>query len=162
MWRLLFDNKSLPPAKIHLVLQAALCHILVSSNGEASLCNHSLLLVQVLLGAVWQILSGIPLCHYPEQTSDMNSVRLSLSHWKVLQKNYTDSQPFWTKEQSQRTCSGFHHLGTHLKTPRGGDKEIKLECEITKADHHLYQIHFVSAKWVTFHRKHETQIALKC
>lgn len=80
MRQLLFDNNYLPPAKIHLVLQTALYHILVSSNGEVSLYNHSLLLAQVLLGAIWQILSGIPLCHHPERASDMHFVRVSFSH----------------------------------------------------------------------------------
>lgn len=76
MHQLLFDN-CLPPAKIHLVLQTALYHILVSSNAKVSLCNHSLLLAQVLLGAIWQILAVVPLCRHPEQTSDIHFVRVS-------------------------------------------------------------------------------------
>ena len=75
MWQLLFDNNYLPPAKICLVWQTALYHILVSADEEVSLCNHSLLLAQVLLGAIWQILAGAPLCHHPEQTSDMHFVK---------------------------------------------------------------------------------------
>lgn len=38
----------------------------------------------------------------------------------------------------------FRH--TSENTRRQGDKEIKLECESTKAEDYLYQIHFVSAK----------------
>lgn len=74
------DKNYSPPAKIHLVLQTALYHISASSNGEVSLCNHSPLLAQALLGAVWQILIGGPLYHHPAQTSDTHSVGLSFSY----------------------------------------------------------------------------------
>lgn len=80
------DQNDLPPAKIHLVLQTALYHISVSSNGEVSLCNHSLLLAQALLGAVWQILTGALLCHHPEQTSDTHFVGASFFCGKVSQE----------------------------------------------------------------------------
>lgn len=164
MHRLLFDN-CLPPAKIHLVLQTALYHILVSSNAEVSLCNRSLLLAQVLLGAIWQILAVVPLCHHPEQTSDTHFVRVSFPLWKVFQRN--DRVPAIldgrTNSRDLLCFPPLRHQNSHTwKHQEAGAQRNKTGMWKHKSrGQALPDTCFVSAKWKTVHTQ-QTQMALKC
>lgn len=167
MWRLLFDNNYLPPAKIHLVLQTALCHILVSSNGEVSLCNHSLLLAQVLLGAIWQILAGAPLCHHPEQRCDMHFVKNILFSLKGISTKLHRVPAILDHRTKSRDLLWFPPLrdkNSHIwKHQEAGEQRNKTGMWKHKSrGQPLPDTCFVSAKWKTVHTQHHTQMAFKC
>lgn len=144
MRQLLFDFNYLPPAKIHLVLQAALYHILVSSNREASLCNRSLLLAQVLLEVIWQILSGVCLCCHPEQTSDMHFIKSILFSLKSISTElYIVPAIFGSNDKVERLAlvPPLRHQNSHIRKYQEARRQIKLERESTKAEDNLYQTH---------------------
>lgn len=58
----------------HRGLQSVPHHVLVFSDEEASLCNHSQLQEQVLPGVIWQRQTDALRAHHPEQPRENQGV----------------------------------------------------------------------------------------